>query len=169
MLTPKQLRCIELLSSEVPQKDIAKELGVSERTIQRWLKLDEFQDALEGVSYRPVAVSAVDVVSSHKSRREKLDSLLDTSLDVLESVIINGDCKTSDRIRACQIVGDWQGITKLPDYDQALITLVGLGWLPNKMSVVVVEGVEELKEKIRQSLLPENPRPSIPIQQQKPA
>lgn len=61
-MTPKQIRCIELLACGTLQKDIAQELGISERSIQRWQALSEFKNALEGISYRPVAVSAVEVV-----------------------------------------------------------------------------------------------------------
>lgn len=158
MLTPKQLRAIELLVSEVEQKVIAKELGVSDRTIQRWLKLDEFKEGLEGISYRPVAVSAVEVVNAHQSRRERLESLLDKAIDTLEATLENPDVRTCDRLKAAQMVGDWAGAGKLPDYETAIMALQELGWLPPRVLEASMEGSQEFRERIKKALI-SNPTP----------
>jgi hypothetical protein len=153
VLTPKQLRCIELLTSGVKHTDIARELNIHHRTIKRWLKLDEFTEALEGVSYRPVPVSSVEVVNSHQARRDRLERLLDKALDTLEDCLDNPDAKPSDKIRSAQIIGDWHGIAKLPDYEGAIMVLQELGWIPNKVLEAGREGAFEFQEKIKQAFI----------------
>jgi DNA-binding MarR family transcriptional regulator len=161
MLTPKQLRCIELLASEVQQKDIAKELGISDRTIQRWLKLDEFKDALEGVSYRPVAVSAVEVVNSHEKRRERLEKLLDKAVDMLEATLDNPDARTVDKLKACQLIGDWSGAGRIGQLDEmdAFARLCNLDIIPEESMDRIIEGHREFK-KVMSSALSQRSLPS---------
>lgn len=45
-LTPKQLQAVTGLAQGLSSSAIAKEISVSDRTIQRWAKLPEFQEAL---------------------------------------------------------------------------------------------------------------------------
>ena len=50
LLTLQQLKAIELLTDgKRSQQSIADEVGVSRRTIVRWLADQEFQEALKGV------------------------------------------------------------------------------------------------------------------------
>ncbi len=48
-LTKSQLKSIELLQSGMAQKDVAQELGVTPKTLQRWAKIPEYLDSLNGV------------------------------------------------------------------------------------------------------------------------
>ena len=47
MLKPKQLKAIELLAKGKSQTQVAKEIGVSDRTLRNWLKDEEFLKALK--------------------------------------------------------------------------------------------------------------------------
>jgi len=48
-LTEKQIKSIELLLSGMAQKQVAQELGVNVKTLQRWSKLPEYSDKLNGI------------------------------------------------------------------------------------------------------------------------
>lgn len=152
MLKPKQLTCLEMLTSGHSRVEISKKLNISESTIQRWQKLPEFKDALEGVAFSPVAVTSIEVTSSHRTRRERLERLLDSSIDVLEEIVKNEESRTSDKIRAIQLIGDWVGIGKLPDYEAALMVLEEMGWLPSDVVESARDGAIEFKEKVRKAL-----------------
>ena len=45
-MTPKQLKAIQLLANATPQKQVASELGLNPKTIERWLKIPEFKEAI---------------------------------------------------------------------------------------------------------------------------
>jgi len=48
-LTENQIKSIELLLSGMPQKQVAKAIGVTPKTLQRWAKESEYQNKLNGV------------------------------------------------------------------------------------------------------------------------
>jgi len=48
-LTEKQIKSIELLLSGIPQKQVAQELGVNAKTLQRWSKIPEYNAKLNGI------------------------------------------------------------------------------------------------------------------------
>ncbi len=67
-LKPKQIRAIELLiNCEMTQKDIAEEVGVSEKTLYNWMHHDEnFKNAMEWYRkevYKNLAPTAVRTIA----------------------------------------------------------------------------------------------------------
>jgi predicted transcriptional regulator len=48
-LTQNQIKSIELLLSGMAQNQVAKELGVTPKTLQRWAKISEYSDKLNGI------------------------------------------------------------------------------------------------------------------------
>jgi transposase-like protein len=48
-LTQNQIKSIELLLSGMAQKQVAQELGVTPKTLQRWVKIPEYSDKLNGI------------------------------------------------------------------------------------------------------------------------
>lgn len=87
MLSAKQKKCIELMAlGEFTQKDIAKQINITEKTICAWKKNDEFMrelDHLIVISIRSVAAKAF------KTQTKLLDSKNDmvrymASKDILD-------------------------------------------------------------------------------------
>lgn len=152
MLKAKQLACLEMLTSGHSRVEISKKLNISESTIQRWQKLTEFKDALEGVAFAPSVISSVEVVNTHKSRRERLDRLVDASIDMLEQVITSEDCRCADRIRAAVVVGSWVGIDKKPDYEAALLLLSEYGWLSDNVTEIARQASIDFKGKVQKAI-----------------
>jgi len=48
-LTKNQIKSIELLLSGMAQNQVAKEIGVTPKTLQRWAKIPEYSDRLNGI------------------------------------------------------------------------------------------------------------------------
>lgn len=74
MSKKKQQECIKLMiTKNLTQKEIAKEIGVNESTICRWKKISEFQEALEKntrehISFiAPKAIQTVAKLLNHKN------------------------------------------------------------------------------------------------------
>ncbi|MCS6774390.1 MAG: hypothetical protein NZ693_09830 [Thermoflexales bacterium] len=91
MLSAKQLRAIEHLTSGCSRAETARRVGVGETTIRRWLRAPEFQAALreaQGEVWRmllgrlgAVATSAVDAL--HAALQDGQPSLRVRAADVL--------------------------------------------------------------------------------------
>lgn len=79
-LKPKQIRAIELLiNCEMAQKEVAKEIKISERTLYNWLHHDEeFRNAMEWY------------------RKEVYRNLAPTAVKTIEDIMLNGE---SDKVR----------------------------------------------------------------------
>jgi predicted transcriptional regulator len=57
-LTPKQLMAASLIAQGFAQKDVALEMQITPRTIQRWQREEAFQQAIEKFSEQVVKISA---------------------------------------------------------------------------------------------------------------
>ena len=72
-LSAKMLRCIELMVyTDMKKQDIAKELGVANNYISRWVKREDFQEALQNEmrkGFKDLAFKA----------RRRLDTLMDSN------------------------------------------------------------------------------------------
>lgn len=134
------------------QKEIATELGISDRTIQRWLKVGEFKNALEGVPCDLVEVSSVERINPFQERRKRLGRLLDRAVDVVEEVLNDSEAKTADRLKAAVTIGEWVGVGKTSDYESALMCLYELGWISGDVIEEAQAGALEFKERIQRSL-----------------
>jgi hypothetical protein len=60
-LTPKQLQAVSEIAKGRTPSVISKDIRVSERTIQRWLKLSEFKAALAEIQERSTTKVIVQV------------------------------------------------------------------------------------------------------------
>jgi hypothetical protein len=112
-------RAYKLLESGMSTSEVAQQLQVSPRTLQRWknrprlLPLAE----LENNSQIEVLDSAADFEKQEFRRgilnfksASRLEKLISVAMDQIEAVLINPDSRPADRLRACQIVGDWSGL-----------------------------------------------------------
>jgi hypothetical protein len=108
-LTPKQLEAVSGIAKGITPSVIGKSINVSERTVQRWMKLPEFVEAVEEIRER----STVRVVAeTAKDVSERIQSLVPKAIDTLESYLDNPEARGSDRLRACHILGSWAGLTQ---------------------------------------------------------
>lgn len=150
-LSPKQLEAISGVVQGLPSSQIAKTIGVSTRTLERWRKIPEFAAAItriQGSASRQVEAELVSNVTSVTSRLENLAS---KSLDTLEQILDNPEARSSDRIQAAKLLlGEWQR-TQTPVMHElaAVETLVKSGFLSYGHLQRLKEAVETLTQESR--------------------
>jgi hypothetical protein len=108
-LTPKQLQAVSEIAKGLTPSAISKDIGVSERTIQRWLKLPEFIEAVDEIRERSTTKVIVETSNDIAVR---IQSLVPKAIDTLEHYIESPEARASDRLRACHIIGSWAGLTQ---------------------------------------------------------
>jgi hypothetical protein len=108
-LTPQQLKALSMFAQGASGSEIANELKVSARSIQRWQKLPEFAKGLYDISAKTTQLTVETTASSISNRIQRL---LPKALDTIEYYIENPEAKASDRLRACHLVGTWAGLTQ---------------------------------------------------------
>lgn len=108
-LSPNQLEAVSGIAKGLTPSAIGKSLGVSERTVQRWLKLPEFVNAVNEIRERSTTKVIVEVSDDISAR---IQSLIPKALTTLEAYIENPEARGSDRLRACHIIGSWAGLNQ---------------------------------------------------------
>lgn len=108
-LTPQQLQAIEMLANSESHAQIAQVLGISTKTIQRWLKKPKFTQALADVQLRTVE-KAVEAVAEDISGQ--IQRLVPKAIKTLETYLDDPKARGSDRLRAAQILGNWAGLNQ---------------------------------------------------------
>ncbi|HEY9893076.1 MAG TPA: helix-turn-helix domain-containing protein [Candidatus Sericytochromatia bacterium] len=117
----KITQAIRLLEAGTPVSEVADQLGVSMRTVQRWKNQSRFL-LFEGSQIEEEChievLDSDDDFEKQEFRRgilnfksaSRLEKLIPIAMNQLEAVLINPDSRPADRLRACQIVGDWSGL-----------------------------------------------------------
>jgi hypothetical protein len=150
-LTPKQLEAVSGIVKGLAPSQIAKIVGVSCRTVERWRKLPEFVAAItriQGNASRQVEAELVSDITCVTSRLEHLAS---KSLDCLEQILDNPEARSSDRIQAAKLVlTEWQR-TQTPAMHElaAVEILVKSGCLSYSQLQRLKEAVETLTQESR--------------------
>lgn len=108
-LTTEQLQAIKMLANGDSHPQIAAALGVSTKTIQRWLKKPEFTQALTDVQVRTLE-QTVEAATNDIS--EKIQRLVPKAIKTLETYLDDPKARGSDRLRAAQILGNWAGLNQ---------------------------------------------------------
>jgi len=96
-----------LLGKGVPQIDVAKKLGITARTLQRWAKQPDFQATMSQI--RSQAFDQV-VEATVKDIKDEVSRLVPKALSVIEEALENQAIAPQHRIRAADIVGRWAGL-----------------------------------------------------------
>ena len=83
----KKELAIELLAQGKSQVEVAKEIGVSDRTIRRWLKDEEFKKKLQAKIKEKVKEKVLKEAleqNGNKERRKRIQEMLDEILPQLD-------------------------------------------------------------------------------------
>ena len=67
-LTKNQIKSIELLLSGMAQNQVAQELGVTPKTLQRWAKIPEYSDRLNGTLMEPTEQATKQATQTVKQK-----------------------------------------------------------------------------------------------------
>jgi transposase len=103
-LTLQQLEAIALLGKGTKTSEVSSQLGITQRTVQRWLKDDEFAKAVAEISRQ--ATQLVVEATSFDLFKE-IESATESSVKLLTEIIENPDIRPSDRLKAVDIVRRW--------------------------------------------------------------
>ena len=103
-LTPNQLEAVSGIAKGLSPAQIGKVIGVSTRTIQRWLKLPEFVDAIRQIQSEISHRVKVEVVEDVVSINSRLENLASKSLDSLERILDDPESRNADRIQAAKLL-----------------------------------------------------------------
>jgi hypothetical protein len=152
LLTLQQLKAIELLTDgKRSQQSIADEIGVSRRTIVRWLADQEFQEALKGVGTNQFVVNpeVLQPQESPASIRQQLADLMPDVLQVAKGILLDENARTSDRLRACQMIGKWGGLEdRIDSTEQALEYLLDNNVVPDEILKFYVEQMRAINDEL---------------------
>lgn len=163
MLNLQQLKAIELLSNgKRSQQSIADEVGVTRRTIVRWLANPEFQEALKGVGSNQFVVNPdaiepenaiePEIVKPQNSRfsvRERLNGLIPVIIDECEGILKNPDTRTADKLKSAAMLAKWAGLEDRPD--TALLAfdyLIDEGIAPIEVARFYVETMQNFQTQL---------------------
>jgi transposase len=103
-LTLQQLEAIALLGRGTKTSEVSSQLGITQRTVQRWLKDDEFAKAVAEISRQ--ATQLVVEATSFDLFKE-IERATEASVKLLTEMIENPDIRPSDRLKAVDIVRRW--------------------------------------------------------------
>src|ERR687885_2192832 len=158
MLTPTQIKAAELLSQGRSHQEVADSVGVSRRTILRWLKNSaEFKNWQYALISRPRPAEKPPKAPQAKIKADSLlkpSDLIQDALRTIQDILCDPDVRVSDRLRACALVGEWcdlksdSGAAEI----QAVKVLVEAEVLPQEVLDTIVEGSEQYIEKIKSSI-----------------
>jgi predicted transcriptional regulator len=127
-------KVFDLLRRGKTQSEVAKSCSITIRTIQRWI--DEAQEKVEQQGdLVAVVAEALDAESNssvverlfNQEFFERLDALMPSCLQELEAILKDPDCRSGDKIRACQLLGDWAGLSG--GLAGAIIRVSGSGYI----------------------------------------
>jgi transcriptional regulator with XRE-family HTH domain len=128
-----RIKAFDLLRRGKTQSEIAKSCGVSIRTIQRWVnesqeKVKQQGDlvAVVAETLSPQSNSVVEKLFS-QDFFQKLDALMPSCLQELESILKDPDSRKQDKIRVCQVLGDWTGLSG--GLSGSIIRVIAAGYL----------------------------------------
>ncbi len=112
MLTQAQKAAAAAIAKGLSPREIADSVGVSVRTIQRWQVSEDFASEVSRLQVEfssEVEQVTRSEVKLRASATNRLAALFDRAIDRLEEVIENPDSRPGDLLKACQLLGKWNG------------------------------------------------------------
>jgi len=167
LLTPSQLKAAELLSEGRTQADVARQLGIATKTVERWKKKPEFQQAVASPETRQeierelkkqaeligsgsLALAAITPKTKTEMRLDELGKLNMAENAIMERVEA-GDLRAIALFlkiseRRCKLFG--LDLSTIPVLD-AVQVLVSERMITSYQARLIVEGVEGVEKKIK--------------------
>jgi transcriptional regulator with XRE-family HTH domain len=154
-LSPPQIKAAELLAKGHSQQEVGDAVGVSRRTILRWLKQEDFKNLSFGLLGR--SVQPPQLVQRPSERRRQSGSLtaqdlVQGALLAVQDILSDQEARNCDRLKAAALVGDWAGLSQQKSKmveAEAIKILIETGWLPDEILEVIVDGGEEYNSKMK--------------------
>ncbi len=161
-LDPKQIDAAKLLAKGQSQTQTAQAIGVSRRTIVRWLSQSEFKNLCFGLSgeVQSIAksINPIELESPVQVRRQPttltVENLVPDALQAVQDILSNPEARPGDRLKAASLIGEWAGMAhrgKVHEL-QAFVLLRDLGFLPRESVELVQIAYEECQQKIKQAM-----------------
>ncbi len=125
-LSPIQIRAAQLLARGLSQEETGKQVGVSRRTISRWLCKEEFKNLSFGLvnSSSSSTKNEAEIQSTSQTNDEsscELSHLVPLAFRTLENILTDPDARKADKLKAATLIGQWGGLTT--DFNAALTSL----------------------------------------------
>lgn len=102
--TPQQIGAIALLGKGTKTSEVAAQIGVTQRTVQRWLKDAEFTKAVAEIGTQ---TTRLVVEATSFDLFKEIERATESSVKLLTEMIENPDIRPSDRLKAVDIVRRW--------------------------------------------------------------
>lgn len=99
-----------MLSEGQTYEATAQAVGVARRTIDRWLLKPHFQQAIADIRAKTLESVGQEQAEKYKAYIQKL---VPVALNVLKSTLTTPTARPSDKLRACQIIGNWAGLNQV--------------------------------------------------------
>ena len=99
-LSPKQIQALDLMMAGASSEEIARQVGKSTRTVERWKKLDSFRHVMSEVSQK-VQDNLIDEYATRMTR------LGIKAMSVVEEVLDDDEESTRNRLQAASLAGKW--------------------------------------------------------------
>jgi hypothetical protein len=155
VLSPSQIEAARLLAQGRSHQEVGDAVGVSRRTILRWLKEQDFKN----LSYASIGRPPQPPQRASERRQKVYDPLtpLDLVQDALEAVqdILNDpEVRISDRLKAATLVGQWAALgqpNKMAEME-ALRVLIEAGWIGDAPVNVLAENLQVLSAEMKDVL-----------------
>jgi transposase len=106
-LSSDHLKAAELIAEGVNFALVADRLGVSRRTIDRWLLRPDVKQHLAQLQQRKMQANQESLASKYQRTIEQLAGL---GLNTVARVLKDPDAKKSDKLKAVDLVGKWYGL-----------------------------------------------------------
>jgi len=155
-LSPLQIRAAELLAKGHSHQAVGDQIGVSRRTILRWLKQADFKNLSYGLVGR---VTESQKQASPRSPQPyagnlKVEDLVNDALEAVRSILQDPDARIADKLKAAALVGQWSGLDhrgKIHEIECVKV-LIEADWISDTVLDAIVDGGDEFTAKVRKAL-----------------
>jgi hypothetical protein len=157
-LSQQQIRAAELLAKGHSQQAVGEQVGVSRRTILRWLKQEDFKNLSYGLVGRaaqpPNQASPRSRQPSPQTSRLKVEDLVPDALDAVRTILQDPDARITDKLKAATLVGQWSGLEHRGRMHEieCLKVLIESEWIGGSLLDVIEQGGDEFLAKVRLAL-----------------
>ena len=154
-MTPQQVKALQLLAQGLNQQEVADAIGVSRRTISRWLQSPEFKNlsfGLVGQVKPPPQPAQAEAIRERLSDPLTPQDLVTDALAAVRDILTDPEARNCDRLKAATLVGEWAGLAQKKSQMhemEGLEAMIKAGWVPDEVLQALIEGSEELGLKVK--------------------